>query len=101
MRRNFEKEDVHKWCESKMKTESDSYDGQWIRSHVRFLRAGDRFCVADEVFMATSGPIFVDTPPRVEMPSLFDIAKDPELIKELQNPKKFVGYWTINFVVER
>ena len=48
---------VYKWCEPNLMEQS--VNGQWVRSHIKFLRSGDVFKIPDAgEFMAVSGPYF-------------------------------------------
>ena len=105
MRINFEKERIEKWVETPMKTERDSYTGQWVTSHVKFLRSGDRFRCPDRVidvksvdenkptvFLATSDPfIYIEEP-----------KDDPIMaIMGMTNIKVVTErFWTINVVIQ-
>jgi hypothetical protein len=90
----FENKRVFLWCEVPMKTERDAYKGYWLRSHVKFLRAGSRFRVDDTVYLATSDPFYR----KVEEP-------EPTLLKmvagmfEPKGEKPEEG-WTVNYVKE-
>ena len=54
----MEKTVVYKWCEPVSK-EDKPVVGQWVRSHIKFLRAGDVFKVDDAgEFMAVANPYF-------------------------------------------
>ena len=105
MRINFEKERIEKWIETPMKTESDSYTGQWITSHVKFLRSGDRFRCPDRVlevpgadedeptaFLATSDPfIYIE-----------EVKENPIAALLGKTNMKVVNdrFWTINVVIQ-
>ena len=103
MRINFEEETVEKWCEFPMKTERDSYHGQWVRSHVKFLRGGDRFRCRDRVleddsdeatiFLATSDP-FVHYEVKPDDPISAILGKTN--IKPVD-----ISFWTINVVIQK
>jgi hypothetical protein len=95
---------LHKWCEVPMRTERDSYKGQWVTSHVKFLRSGDRFRSrkwgGDEwtVYMATSDP-YMRVPEKKHAPSLLEIATNPEALNMFDKPEP--PFWTVNVVKER
>lgn len=68
----------------------------WIRTHAKFLRAGDRFKIGDEIFLATGDPYW-NQPPMIK-PTVENIAKglyDPRDPPIEQEPG-----WTIKFVKE-
>jgi hypothetical protein len=95
---------VEKWCEEPMKTEQDSYKGQWVLSHVKYLRSGDRFRSRKwggakwVVYLATSDP-YLRLPEKKAAPSLLELATNPEAIQRFDKPEP--PYWTVNFVKER
>jgi len=52
---------VYKWCEpnTMQRTLEGSVKGQWIRSHIKFLRGGDVFKIPEAgEFLAVSDPYF-------------------------------------------
>lgn len=63
----------------------------WLRTHVRFLRAGDRFQIGDEKFLATGDPYFRQAKEKPIMTKVLsgEVFDEPE------------SGWTINFVKER
>ena len=95
---------VEKWCEVPMKTERDSYKAQWILSHIKFLRSGDRFRARKwggaewTIYLATSDP-YLRLPEKKSAPSLLEIAMNPEAIQMFEKPVP--PYWTVNYVKER
>jgi len=105
MRINFEKERIEKWVETPMITERDTYTGQWVTSHVKFLRSGDRFRCPDRVleipgtaedkptaFLATSDP-FIYIEESKENPIAALLGKtNIKVVTE--------RFWTINVVVQ-
>jgi hypothetical protein len=102
MRINFEDETIEKWCEVPMKTERDPYHGQWVRSHVKFLRAGDRFRCRDRVldddateptvFMATSDPFIHSETTEHKIRNILGYTNT--------KPTETV-FWTINVVIQK
>ena len=95
---------IEKWCEIPPKSEHDSYKGQWVLSHLKFLRSGDRFRAKKkfggefEVFLATSDP-YLRLPEKKPAPTLLELAMNPEAVNVFEKPEP--PYWTINFVKER
>jgi len=102
MRINFEEETIEKWCEIPMKTERDSYHGKWVRSHVKFLRSGDRFRCRDRVlvddaeeatvFLATSDPFVHCETTEHEIRNLLGMTN----VKPTET-----RFWTINVVIQK
>lgn len=100
----FAEMQLEKWCEVPMKTERDIYEGQWVTSHVKFLRSGDRFRARKwdsgkyTIYMATSDP-YLRITENNKPPSLMEIANNPEAINMIDNPEP--PFWTVNYVKER
>lgn len=99
----FAEMQVEKWCEVPMVNEWESYKGQWVTSHIRFLRSGDRFRSRKwgggkyTIYLATGDPYLRTSENRP--PSLLEIAHNPEAINMIENSEP--PFWTINCVKER
>ena len=95
MTKKFENMRVQVWCDPPKK---------WVLSHVKFLRAGNRFRVKKwggaeaETFLATSDP-YLRVPEKKSAPSLMEVAMNPEAIEMFDKPEP--PYWTVNHVKER
>ena len=50
---------AYKWCEPISKDKNKPVIGQWVRSHIKFLRSGDTFKIENAgEFIAVADPFF-------------------------------------------
>ncbi len=69
--------------------------GQWLRSHIKFIRAGDRFKIGEERFLATGDPYFYE-PPGPDQATIRNIARG--MPADIMDPIKPIPGWTIKFI---
>lgn len=84
----LESERIFKLCELPMKSENDSYKFWWLRTHIKWLRAGDTFKIRDNKYLATSDPYF-RVPENDPVKQIMGLTNK----KEKEDPG-----WTIRFV---
>ncbi len=73
---------------------TENHDQNWLRTHIKFIRAGDKFRICDEEFLAIVDPFWLE--PKIVKPTVENIARG---VYDPRNPPiEQPGGWSIKFI---